>query len=441
MKKIKIPEAAEKIIDILNSNGYDAYVVGGCVRDSLIGKEPNDWDITTSALPMQVKCLFKKTIDTGLKHGTVTVLMDGDQYEITTYRIDGDYSDGRHPDSVSFTGLLSEDLKRRDFTINAMAYHPKEGMVDLFGGEEDIKNAVVRCVGNAEHRFNEDALRMMRAIRFAAQLGFTIEDKTYEAICKLSDTLRKISSERIRDEMVKLLVSDNPGNFNMFYLTGLTKVFMPEFDAIMTTKQNHVHHCYDVGEHTLHAIENIRKNKVLRLTMLFHDIAKPLTLSVDENGITHFYGHPLKSKEIAEKIMNRLNFDNDTINTTCALVSYHDLDIGCDLKSVRKVLSKIGREVFPLLLEVKEADVYAQSDYMKREKLDTINKLRELYEAVMSKEDCVSIKQLAVKGNDLIASGIKQGPEIGLILSKMLEDVIDNPEHNNKEYLLGEYVK
>lgn len=440
-KIIDMPKAARKIIEILNENGYDAYIVGGCVRDSLLGKKPNDWDITTSALPLEVKNIFHKTVDTGLKHGTVTVLMDHDQYEVTTFRIDGDYLDGRHPDSVSFTGLLSEDLKRRDFTINAMAYHPNEGVVDLFGGEEDLKNGVIRCVGNPEHRFSEDALRMMRAIRFSAQLGFEIDEDTYNAICKLSDTLAKISSERIRDEMVKLLVSDNPMKFKLFYDTGLTKVFLPEFDKLMLTKQNHIHHIYDVGEHTLHSIDNIRNDKTLRLAMLFHDIGKPLTLSLDEEGVTHFYGHPAKSANMLEEIMGRLNFDNETINLAKALVFNHDRNVECNCRSVRKAINALGIDVFPLLMEVKRADVYAQSDYMRKEKLAIIEELLTLYNEIKERGEPVTTKQLAVSGKDLIEKGLKQGPEIGDILSKMLEDVLEEPSHNNKEYLLSEYVK
>lgn len=441
MNKIKVPEEAIQILKTINEAGFDAYVVGGCVRDSLLGKEPNDWDITTSAMPQQVKKLFKRTIDTGIKHGTVTILMKEDQYEVTTYRIDGEYLDGRHPENVTFTNLLSEDLRRRDFTINAMAYHPKTGLVDLYNGVDDLEKKIVRCVGSAVERFSEDALRMMRAIRFAAQLGFSIEDETFAAIKKLSPTLEKISGERIREEMLKLLVSDNPMFFKKFYETGLTAVFMPEFDKAMETEQNHPHHMYSVGEHILHSIDNIEKEKVLRLAMLFHDIAKPVVLTVGDDGITHFYGHPDVSAEMAKKIMDRLKFDNATMDKVCRLAKYHDRNIEVDEKSVRRSINKIGNDIFPELIKVRYADIKAQSDYLRQEKLDKNAGVNELYEKILAGGQCFTLKDLAVTGKDIIAHGVLPGPGIGDILDKMLDDVLDNPEHNDKEYLLKTYVE
>lgn len=441
MNKIKVPEEAIQILKTINEAGFDAYVVGGCVRDSLLGKVPNDWDITTSAMPQQVKKLFKRTIDTGIKHGTVTILMKEDQYEVTTYRIDGEYLDGRHPENVTFTNLLSEDLRRRDFTINAMAYHPKTGLVDLYNGVDDLEKKIVRCVGSAVERFSEDALRMMRAIRFAAQLGFSIEDETFAAIKKLSPTLEKISGERIREEMLKLLVSDNPMFFKKFYETGLTAVFMPEFDKAMETEQNHPHHMYSVGEHILHSIDNIEKEKVLRLAMLFHDIAKPVVLTVGDDGITHFYGHPDVSAEMAKKIMDRLKFDNATMDKVCRLAKYHDRNIEVDEKSVRRSINKIGNDIFPELIKVRYADIKAQSDYLRQEKLDKNAGVNELYEKILAGGQCFTLKDLAVTGKDIIAHGVLPGPGIGDILDKMLDDVLDNPEHNDKEYLLKTYVE
>lgn len=441
MNEIKVPEEAIQILKTINEAGFDAYVVGGCVRDSLLGKEPNDWDITTSAMPQQVKKLFKRTIDTGIKHGTVTILMKEDQYEVTTYRIDGEYLDGRHPENVTFTNLLSEDLRRRDFTINAMAYHPKTGLVDLYNGVDDLEKKIVRCVGSAVERFSEDALRMMRAIRFAAQLGFSIEDETFAAIKKLSPTLEKISGERIREEMLKLLVSDNPMFFKKFYETGLTAVFMPEFDKAMETEQNHPHHMYSVGEHILHSIDNIEKEKVLRLAMLFHDIAKPVVLTVGDDGITHFYGHPDVSAEMAKKIMDRLKFDNATTDKVCRLAKYHDRNIEVDEKSVRRSINKIGNDIFPELIKVRYADIKAQSDYLRQEKLDKNAGVNELYEKILAGGQCFTLKDLAVTGKDIIAHGVLPGPGIGDILDKMLDDVLDNPEHNDKEYLLKTYVE
>ena len=282
---IALPENVKKIIDELENAGYEAYAVGGCVRDSILGRIPNDWDITTSAKPEEVKKIFKRTVDTGLKHGTVTVLMGKETYEVTTYRIDGEYEDSRHPKSVEFTSNLKEDLLRRDFTINAMAYNDTSGLVDIFGGMEDIEKKTIRCVGVAKERFTEDALRLLRAIRFAAQLGYTIEEETYEAIRELAPTLGKISAERIQAELNKTIVSDNPGMLKTAYELGLTKEFIPELDKCFETKQNNPHHCYTVGDHIINSVGNIENTKVLRLTMLLHDIAKPLCKKTDEiNG-------------------------------------------------------------------------------------------------------------------------------------------------------------
>lgn len=434
---IKIPAKAKEIINCINEAGYEAYIVGGCVRDCLLGRVPNDWDITTSADPYTVKGLFRRTIDTGLKHGTVTVLMGDEQYEVTTYRIDGDYTDGRHPDSVTYTSQLSEDLRRRDFTINAMAYHPDDGLVDLFGGIDDLNAGIIRCVGDAEDRFGEDALRMMRAIRFAAQLGYNIEEETYTAIIKLHRNLEKISAERIRVEMDKLLVSDHPYMFKLFYETKLTSVFMPEFDKAMETAQNHPHHIYDVGEHILHSLEYTDNDKILRLTMLFHDIAKPNMLEIDEDGITHFKGHPAVSGSMAKDIMKRLKYDNATIDLVSELAACHDRRVEETAKGVRRVLNKLSEGAFPLLLKVKYADTMAQSTFKREEKLATLEKLKSIYEEVLASNECFRLSDLVIKGKDLIAYGISPGPMLGTILNNMLEDVLENPEHNDAAYLMG----
>lgn len=273
---INIPQKAEQILHILNEAGYEAYVVGGCVRDSILDRVPGDWDITTSALPEQVKELFHRTVDTGIQHGTVTVMMGKEGFEVTTYRVDGEYHDGRHPDAVTFTRSLEEDLKRRDFTINAMAYHPEHGLVDLFGGMEDINGKIIRCVGDPVERFTEDALRMLRAVRFSAQLGFTVEENTKAALARMSGNLEHVSAERIQTELVKLLVSDHPDYLRTAWETGLTREFLPEFDACMETEQNTPHHCYNVGEHILKSLTEIENDRLLRITMLLHDIAKPV---------------------------------------------------------------------------------------------------------------------------------------------------------------------
>ena len=321
---IEVPDGARQVIETLQGAGYEAYVVGGCVRDSILGRVPQDWDVTTSAKPMEVKALFKRTIDTGIQHGTVTVMIGSVGYEVTTYRIDGEYEDSRHPKEVIFTPSLEEDLKRRDFTINAMAYNEREGLVDLFGGMEDIDRKMIRCVGDPMARFGEDALRIMRAVRFSAQLGYEIDEGTKEAIRKLAPNLRNISAERIHAELVKLVTSDHPEYLRIAYETGITAVVFPEFDDMMQTPQKHPHHCYNVGDHTLVSMTKVPADKVLRLTMLFHDLGKPACLTVDEDGTTHFHGHPAVSEKLARAIMTRLRFDNDTLNLVCKLVKHHD---------------------------------------------------------------------------------------------------------------------
>ncbi len=435
--RISIPERANLIVKTLQDAGYEAYVVGGCVRDEILGRKPDDWDITTSALPQQVKGLFRRTVDTGLKHGTVTVMQGDEGFEVTTYRIDGEYEDGRHPKNVEFTRNLSEDLRRRDFTINAMAYNDREGLVDLFDGLGDIEKKVIRCVGDPEERFGEDALRMLRAVRFSAQLGYTIDEDTEKAISKLSGNLEKISAERIHTELIKLLVSENPMMLKKAYETGMTKVFLPEFDKAMETDQKHIHHCYSVGEHILHSMDAVEPKPVLRLAMLLHDIGKPETLSVDEDGTTHFRGHPAVSMEMAKKILRRLKMDNDTIDKVSVLVRYHDYGNGkeADEKIVRKALSKIGAELFPAFLEVRRADVYAQSDYMKQEKLNNIAAWDKMYKQVLEKKECFCLKDMKITGKELKELGVKPGPLMGEILNRLLEEVIDDPSKNDPGYL------
>jgi tRNA nucleotidyltransferase (CCA-adding enzyme) len=438
---IALPENVKKIIDELENAGYEAYAVGGCVRDSILGRIPNDWDITTSAKPEEVKKIFKRTVDTGLKHGTVTVLMGKETYEVTTYRIDGEYEDSRHPKSVEFTSNLKEDLLRRDFTINAMAYNDTSGLVDIFGGMEDIEKKTIRCVGVAKERFTEDALRLLRAIRFAAQLGYTIEEETYEAISELAPTLGKISAERIQAELNKTIVSDNPGMLKTAYELGLTKEFIPELDKCFETKQNNPHHCYTVGDHIIRSVENIENTKVLRLTMLLHDIAKPDCLMTDEEGIDHFHGHQVKSSEKAKEILRRLKYDNDTIDRVSKLVRYHDERLEAGTKIMRRAMNRIGAEAFPDIFKVWRADIDAQSDYMREDKLQRLKQNIADYEEIIAKDECVCLKDLAVTGRDLIDNGIQSGPALGEILNLMLSDVIDNPENNNKEYLLEKYTK
>ena len=434
--KIILPEKVSYIIKTLGEQGYEAYAVGGCVRDTMLGRTPKDWDITTSAKPEQVKALFRHTIDTGIQHGTVTVMLEHEGFEVTTYRIDGEYEDARHPKEVRYTSDLLEDLKRRDFTINAMAYNESEGLVDAFDGTGDLKRGIIRCVGCAKERFSEDALRMLRAVRFSAQLGFSVEAATREAISELAPNIARVSAERIQVELVKLLISDYPEKIRDAYETGLTRIFLPEFDEMMNTAQENPHHCYTVGEHTIEALKKISTDKVLRITMLLHDVAKPLCRTTDENGIDHFYNHPVLGSEVAKKILRRLKFDNDTTNRVCTLIRWHDDNPELNERCVRRAISRINVDYYPDLFEVKKADILAQSTFRREEKLAYIEGYEEIYREILEKQQCLTIKQLAVTGSDLIAEGMKPGKVIGVMLKKLLEQVLEQPELNTKENLL-----
>ncbi len=442
-----IPDKVNKIIEELRNHGFEAYAVGGCVRDMILGRSPKDWDITTSATPIEVKSIFRRTVDTGIVHGTVTVLLDKDHFEVTTYRLDGEYEDNRHPKEVSFTSSLTEDLKRRDFTINAMAYNEIEGVIDLFGGMEDLQKGLIRCVGSAKERFEEDALRILRAVRFSAQLGFTIEEDTLRAVREKAENLKNISAERIRVELTKLLISDHPDRLRDLYSVGITKVILPEFDVMMDTEQKNIHHSYSVGEHTIRAVMEVgkdskdrqfteREKTLLRLTMLFHDIEKPSTLTVGKDGQNHFYGHQEKGALTAKNILRRLKFDNDTIQAVTHLVKWHDNRFGLTPSSMRKAVSKIGKEYMELLFEVQRADTSAKNPELTKEKYEIIEQARKLYEEILEREECVTLKELKVNGKDLIAIGIIPGKELGEMLDLLLQKVLEDPQLNEKETLL-----
>lgn len=437
MRKLAIPNKVKKIIETLERAGFEAYAVGGCVRDSLLGREPDDWDITTSAAPEQVKALFSRTVDTGLAHGTVTVLLEKEGFEVTTYRVDGAYEDGRHPKEVTFTASLSEDLKRRDFTINAMAYNPRAGLVDLYGGIRDLKEKTIRCVGHPKERFGEDALRILRAVRFCAQLGFSVEAHTKEALGILAPNLRYVSAERIQTELVKLLVSPHPDYLLTAYEAGITGEFLPELDAAMETPQNTPHHCYTVGMHTLKSLLFVRADKVLRLTMLLHDLGKPVVRKTDENGRDHFKMHGEKGEEMARVILRRLKFDNDTTGKVCRLIRWHDYRPKPDMQEVRRAVNRIGEDLFPLYLEVQRADMMAQSLYRREEKMRRLSEVETCYKEICAKGQCVSLKTLAVTGKDLIAAGYPAGPALGNTLHLLLERVLEEPTLNQKEILLS----
>lgn len=435
---IILPKKVQNIIETIENAGYEAFAVGGCIRDSILEREPNDWDITTSAKPEIIKSLFLRTIDTGLEHGTVTVMMEKEGFEVTTYRIDGEYEDHRHPSEVIFTENLKEDLKRRDFTINAMAYNERCGLVDVFGGMEDIEKKRIRAVGCAKDRFMEDALRILRAIRFSAQLGYEIEEETRGAICELAPTLEKISKERIQVELVKLLTSSHPDTMRVAYETGVTKVILPEFDKCMETEQNHPHHKYNVGEHILHTLIFVPNEKHLRIAMFLHDIGKSETIQIDEKGITHFHTHAKVGARIAVSILKRLKFDNTTIRKVEKLVEYHDYGNGVvpNEKIVRRAMFIIGEEYFPDLFYIREADIYGQSDYKREEKLYILKQWKDCYQTVLNKKQCVSMKGLAITGKELIDLGVAPGKQMGEMLQYLLEYVLDNPEKNDKESLI-----
>lgn len=435
-RTIQLPEKVGRIIGTLQEHGYEAYAVGGCIRDSILGREPEDWDITTSAMPEETKALFDKTFDTGIQHGTITVLLEKEGFEVTTYRIDGKYEDSRHPKEVTFTRNLREDLLRRDFTINAMAYNETDGLVDIFGGLEDLEEGMIRCVGTAKERFKEDALRILRGVRFAAQLGFDIEEDTRQGMKELAWTLQNISAERIQVELVKMITSKRPEMLREAYELGMTRIVLPEFDQLMTTGQETPHHMYSVGEHTLHAMKNIRADKILRLAMLLHDMGKPALKTVDEAGVAHFKKHALESERIAENVLRRLKFDNDTIRKVTRLVRCHDLRMPATAKSVRRAMNQIGEELFPYYMEVRRADVLAQSMHQREEKIENLDQIEELYHQIVEDGDCVSLKDLAVTGRDLIASGMKPGKKIGEKLEELLKLVIEDPKLNTKEELL-----
>lgn len=429
------------IISLLEQNGFEAFAVGGCVRDTILGRTPQDWDITTSALPHQVKEIFHRTIDTGIQHGTVTVMLQRVGYEVTTYRIDGEYNDSRHPDSVQFTADLIEDLKRRDFTINAMAYNPTVGLVDAFGGIDDIERKVIKCVGKATERFDEDALRILRAVRFSAQLGFDIEENTMEAIQELATTLAKISAERIHVELEKLITSNHPDKMITAYQAGITKVVLPEFDRMMECPQNTPYHMYNVGEHTIKVMENVPATKEMRWAALLHDVGKPDSITYDKRDPErmHFYGHAHVGAKMVPSILHRLKLDNKTIKLVTRLVECHDdrpASKGMNPANIRKSVHKIGKDIYEQYLQLAYADFQGKSEYGKEKGYDAFLYEKEQFQLIMENNICTSKEELNISGKDLIASGCNTGSIIGDILNKLLQQVLENPELNKKDILL-----
>ena len=440
--KIEIPSGANEIIHSLQNNGYEAFLVGGCVRDSILNRPIHDYDITTSATPDEMMEVFKdkRIIETGLQHGTITILIDGEAYECTTYRIDGNYSDSRRPDSVTFTQSLEEDLKRRDFTINAMAYNDEVGLVDPFNGMEDIKYHKIRCVGRAKDRFSEDALRILRAIRFASQLGFVLEPDTDWNISKMYKNLENISIERINSEFCKIAASSD-FCVQMVLYHEVFSLFIPEIKNMFGFQQNNPYHIYDVWNHTVHAIEYCESDDlVTRLSVFFHDIGKPHCYQDSEDGIRHFKGHGRVSADMTDKIMKRLRFDNDTREKVVELVYYHDATFEVGKKYIKRWLNKIGEEQFRRLLNVRRADIKAQAYIEQESRLQKIDNIEYILEKVLQKDECFSLKDLAVNGKDLIEIGYKPGKEIGNTLNCLLQLVIEGVYPNEKDELL-KYVE
>lgn len=434
---IELPDSVKKIISILDKEGYEAFAVGGCVRDSILHRNPDDWDITTSAKPEDVKRIFNRTFDTGIEHGTVTVRMGGESYEVTTYRIEGEYKDSRHPESVKFTSDLREDLMRRDFTINAMAYNDKVGLVDEFNGIKDLQNKTIRCVGDPKERFSEDALRILRAVRFAAQLGFEIDKKTQDAMKELAPNLQNISAERIQTELEKLIMSDNPGMFMKAYELGITKEIIPEFDRLMEQEQVSIYHDHNVGEHTIKVMESVRKDRILRWTALLHDITKPDELTVDEDGYHHFKDHPNSGAEKAKEIMKRLKMDNKTIRSVYHVILHHDdRPYSLDPETIRRSVHEIGKDYYDYFIEFSYADYMGKSEYAREVGFPMLKYCKEQFEIIKEKGYATSIKELDITGQDLIKMGVEPGEKIGEILEKLLDKVLSDPELNYHEKLV-----
>ena len=428
-----MPKNVDIAINLLQSAGFEAYAVGGCVRDSLLGKTPNDWDITTSAKPEDMKSVFADfhCIDTGIKHGTVTVVIDGEPLEITTFRLDGEYEDNRHPKSVTFTSDLGADLGRRDFTVNAMAYSKMTGTVDLFGGQNDLKNKIIRCVGDPDRRFNEDALRILRALRFASALDFEIEEKTAQSLLKNCALLGNISEERIAKELLKLVCGKGAKRILTDFAPVLFEI-LPELQPMYKNSHDNPHHCYDIYEHTLIAVESIDPEPTLRFAMLLHDCGKPAVKKFDENGVAHFYGHQRISAEISAQILARLKVSNKFRDEILFLVSNHDR---WELyENTPRYLSKFGLDGVLKLLKVMRADVLAQSPEY-RYRLDQIADAEEIAKNLAAQKPCLSLSELQINGRTLIDIGIPQGRKLGAVLAQLLDEVIDGVTKNTQEAL------
>ena len=439
--KFEIPSGVQKILQTLTDAGYETYLVGGCVRDLIRGVAPNDWDICTSARPEETESCFagQRIIETGLKHGTVTVLEDGEPYEITTYRTEGPYSDSRRPDFVKFVSSLEADLARRDFTMNAIAMGLDGSLQDPFRGAADIQAGLIRCVGEPVHRFQEDGLRVMRALRFAAVLGYEIEEKTAQAVHENRRILEHVAAERINVELCKLLVGEKAGDILRQYPDVFCR-FWPQLEPLITLEQNNPWHCWGGWEHTIHTVEAAPADLILRLTMLLHDTGKPACKSTDEKGIDHFYGHPAVSTKLADEMLRSLKFDNKTRERVVTLVEYHDVQIPCRERSIRKWLGRLGPETLFQLLEVKRADGMGQSYELVKDRLAELEEMKAKAKEIVAQGQCFSLKDLTVNGRDVIAAGIAPGPKVGRVLNALLEQVVCDEIANSREALLFQLV-
>lgn len=438
--KIEIPAYVKRVIDRLEENGFEAYIVGGCVRDSLLGKKPDDYDVCTSCTPQKMQEIFSdmNVVGTGISHGTLTIILEGKPVETTTYRSEGKYVGHRKPESVTFEKNLSEDLKRRDFTVNALCYNDKNGLVDMFGGAEDIEKGIIRCVGEPSERFDEDALRIMRGLRFSSCLGFEIEKKTSEQIKSQAYLLKEISAERVFSELKKLLVGKNAGKILMDY-RDVFAVIIPELKPAFDFPQKCPHHCYDVYQHICHSVDNVAQDTILRLTMLLHDIGKPEMAKTDDKGVMHFKKHQFVSADKAYTILRRLKCDRKTLIRVTDLVREHDNRIPPQKKSVKKMLAKYGSEFFAQYLAVRRADTLAQSEYMRAEKLEVLDSLERLAEEIEEESCCLKVTDLDVNGNDIISLGFT-GKKVGEALEYALDGVIDEKIKNEKEDIIR-YLK
>lgn len=433
-----IPEGAKTILELLSNNGHQAFVVGGCVRDALMMKAPHDWDICTSASPDQVKSCIPTTIyDTGLRHGTVTVSMKDGMYEVTTFRIDGQYTDNRRPDSVVFTNDVVTDLSRRDFKMNAIAYSCDAGIVDPFGGIDDIRDRVISCVGDPDERFHEDALRIMRAIRFASTLGFSIAQETADSIRRNVHLLNNIAVERISGELVKTLSGDHAMDMMLSFPEVFCEI-IPELRRCYGFNQNNRFHQYTVYDHIAHALGNYRGDDIyVKLALFFHDIGKPLCYTEDHNG-GHFYGHGEVSRAITETVMERMRFDTRTEEEVCRLVQYHDSVVEPTEKTVRRWLNKVGEDTFRRLIHIRFADIEAHSPDTQRSRIEKTNQVEEVFKNIIEKNQCFSIKDMEIDGNDLIGVGFRQGKHIGDVLKNLLDKIIDGELQNEHDILITE---